>query len=323
MKSKFQHIKTILLSVLLFYSPFVIVSAQNSCPLVTGAVAFGEAITGTSNCNFSISVDWVKQSANNVSLELVLLVDGSNEHDDGINCDIANITTPSGIGQTYNLPNTFIAPCNATIEINWKAKTNQSCGGGNCNEATTPALVSLPVELVGFNAWIDKANVVLEWLTVTEENNDYFAIEHSKDGRTFQEIGNIKGQGTSDIQQYYQFIDNTPLKGVNYYRLKQMDFDGSFYYSDIKTANFNTKGELIRVMPSPATNNLDVIFYKIFKKDAPVEVFDIMGHLILTQQLEEDSNEINIDISTLIPGQYFIRIRGERAFLIKRFIKVE
>ena len=92
--------------------------------------------------------------------------------------------------------------------------------------------IVLPVELSNFNVRYDEKskNVLLDWTTETEVNNDYFTIERSKDLVNFEVVDVVKGNGNSNITQNYHLIDNKPLKGTSYYRLKQTDYDGQFEY---------------------------------------------------------------------------------------------
>jgi hypothetical protein len=77
--------------------------------------------------------------------------------------------------------------------------------------------------------------VFLEWVTKSERNNDYFSIERSEDGKIFETIKQINGAGNSTKKLHYDFTDYSPLRGTNYYRLKQTDYDGKSEYSKIIT----------------------------------------------------------------------------------------
>jgi hypothetical protein len=105
-------------------------------------------------------------------------------------------------------------------------------------DAETPAIIivpfgTLPVELIFFEANVVGRDVRLDWATATEKNNDYFAIERSSDGRNFREIGRVEGNGNNSDRLNYSFTENNP-SGTLFYRLKQVDFDGSFEYSEVR-----------------------------------------------------------------------------------------
>src|SRR4051812_27862818 len=93
------------------------------------------------------------------------------------------------------------------------------------------------VELISFKAEKASENVILNWSTASEKNNDYFVVERSTDGIHFEPIGTVKGNGTSNQINYYTFEDHSFNSGILYYRLKQVDLDNKYEYSKIKAVN--------------------------------------------------------------------------------------
>lgn len=114
----------------------------------------------------------------------------------------------------------------------------------------------LPVNLVTFNAKASDGVIKLDWQTASETNNNYFAIEHSTDAKAFESIGRTTGQGTTTTNQYYTFIDETPLAGLNYYRLRQVDFDGTFSVSRIVSVNYDQTQPLLELLGNPTDTQL-------------------------------------------------------------------
>ena len=116
----------------------------------------------------------------------------------------------------------------ANNALTWRGLTNFSA-------ATAGALmdVTTPVELIYFEGRAEGNIALLSWETATELNNDRFEIEWSRDAASFVHIGEIDGNGTTDMLKRYMFVDNQPLSGINYYRLRQVDYDGQFEYSPI------------------------------------------------------------------------------------------
>ena len=94
---------------------------------------------------------------------------------------------------------------------------------------------SLPIELLFFDATPNQRVVDLNWATASELNNDYFTIERSKDGITWEALETISGAGTTNQRSEYNSIDALPFAGISYYRLKQTDYDGAYSYSAIKS----------------------------------------------------------------------------------------
>lgn len=118
-----------------------------------------------------------------------------------------------------------------------QSRSNITSGGGfSVQEESEQASAALPVVLEYFKAVPAAGQVTLEWATSAEINNDRFELERSDDGgKTFVEIGEVDGKGTTYVTTTYRFADRRPLLGVTYYRLKQIDFDGQFEYSAIAT----------------------------------------------------------------------------------------
>lgn len=177
--------------------------------------------------------------------------------------------------------------------------------------------VILPIELAYFHAFAKGERAVLEWSTITELNNDYFVIERSGDLRNFEPIGTVAGQGTSQETNDYSFVDKTPLTGVNYYRLKQVDFDGAFSYSDIETVRF-TGGDL-QIWPNPTKSSLHILVENAEEHPAIVEIFNIAGQRVYTSQFQQLPNQL--DVTPLPKGSYLLQIRAGDIIRRERFIK--
>ena len=134
-----------------------------------------------------------------------------------------------------------------------------SANAVGCNsiaEVEAECLTLLPVELIGFNGKHDQGHNILTWQTATELNNDYFQVEHSFDGRYFESIGSVLGQGTSSTQHNYQFVHKNVKDGIHYYRLKQVDYDGQFEYSKIISIDFSNDG--IIFLPNPTSGLVQI-----------------------------------------------------------------
>jgi hypothetical protein len=124
----------------------------------------------------------------------------------------------------------------------------------------------LPVKLLYFNAKPSDKRVKLSWATASELNNAYFTIERSDDAQEFVELFSKPGAGNTTYAMYYVDVDENPLPGNSYYRLKQTDYDGHFTYSDIKAVKFNseieeeTEVKINSIFPNPFTDHFMVSF---------------------------------------------------------------
>jgi hypothetical protein len=126
---------------------------------------------------------------------------------------------------------------------------NSSIPNGTLFRFTSPS-VALPIELTQFTVKSEQRFNILSWTTESEHNNDYFNIEKTLDGETFENIGYIKGAGNSTYPTTYLFTDYNSNRDINYYRLKQTDLDGKFTYSDLISIDTRIKAKIISRMVS-------------------------------------------------------------------------
>lgn len=166
-------------------------------------------------------------------------------------------------------------------------------------------LTPLPITLIDFKVFKKEYTAQLEWATVSEQNNKGFEIERSDNGVSWKSLGFIKSSaidGNSSMKLEYNFTDETPLNGHNYYRLKQLDLDGKHSYSSLQMVIFeNAKN--ISIAPNPANDFINV---KGLRGHEQIDVFDALGRLVRTQK--SDNATVIISLSQLIPGNYIVRI---------------
>ena len=160
---------------------------------------------------------------------------------------------------------------------------------------------AIPIELLSFNLTERNNKVTLSWQTASERNSNYFEIEHGVDGKNYFTLDQIKAQGTSYKVHDYSFTHNYPVSGSNYYRLRKVDLDGHFTYSNVLSMRFGK--EKISFYPNPATKTIK------FNEDVKsVVIYDIAGKEIL----RKENIEFTLDITTLKSGIYIIEInKGE------------
>jgi hypothetical protein len=183
----------------------------------------------------------------------------------------------------------------------------------------------LPIDLLSFTAEAKDAYVQLNWVTVSEINNDYFNIERSSDAINFTSISTINGAGNSSQILNYSTVDHAPLNGKAYYRLKQTDYDGKSSYSNITTIEFNNiNGFDFEIYPNP--NDGENFNFEMSYKNAEVlvVVYDILGKEMYSKVIitsENDKDVYAIDPSQkLNPGVYLIIATSSNAIYKKRLI---
>ena len=181
-------------------------------------------------------------------------------------------------------------------------------------------LNGLPVELVHFKATNIDDKVSLDWQTASELNNEGFQVERSKDGLNWEGIGFVKGRGNSSMINNYSFMDLSPVKGNNYYRLKQLDFDGSFEYSTIKTVLIEKEGISFHVFPNPVRDRkFNITFDEIPKHTVTLTLFNMNGQVLKVLQVENLNTEM--DLGGYASGMYLLEVNNGIEVRQERIIK--
>ncbi|HET8860878.1 T9SS type A sorting domain-containing protein [Marivirga sp.] len=176
----------------------------------------------------------------------------------------------------------------------------------------------LPIDLTSFTANLCELSVCLNWQTSSEINNDFFTIEKSSDGLIWKAFADIKGAGNSKSLLNYKAIDTSPFSGISYYRLKQTDFNGEFKYSSIEMVNITnaTEGKLI-IYPNPAK---DLITLKgIAGESIQFKIFNVLGQEVTRSIsiLKNSEGNLQLNISLLLPGTYYLKTKNKYNSFIK------
>jgi hypothetical protein len=175
----------------------------------------------------------------------------------------------------------------------------------------------VPVELSTFSARLDnKDGVILEWTTVSETNNYGFYIERSKDNVNFVEIGFVKGNGNSTKELAYSYIDKDALEvGTYYYRLRQVDFDGSFAYSKPALVGIKApdKYTLFSAYPNPFNPTTNIEFSLKEKGNVKLVVYNTLGQVVQTiidnKELNAGKHRVVFNANNLASGMYIYKIQ--------------
>ena len=189
----------------------------------------------------------------------------------------------------------------------------------------------VPVEMLTFTASVRNSEVQLLWSTASELNNRGFEIERSlKNKDDFVTVGFVDGKGSSTEINYYSFSDNPQLSGVNqiYYRLKQVDFDGTFSYSDIVNVSYDVPAEfaLSQNFPNPFNPSTRISYFVPKESFVSIKVFDFLGREVTTLVSETKSTgsyELSFDASNLPSGTYFYTFIADNYSATKKMILIK
>ncbi|MCC6412123.1 MAG: T9SS type A sorting domain-containing protein [Saprospiraceae bacterium] len=183
---------------------------------------------------------------------------------------------------------------------------------------------ALPISLIAFTAVPEGQCVRLNWVTATEQNNDYFTIEKSLNGVVFQEVVEVDGAGNSSSEIKYKALDCDPWPGVSYYRLMQTDFDGNKSFSPIVSVTMGQSAEFT-IHPNPTNgSDLTLDFTIIKSENIQVKVFSQDGKVMFDKLIPVTNNE-NFSTTIVLPdaipmGIYFIQIDDDHTTYTKKFM---
>ena len=185
-------------------------------------------------------------------------------------------------------------------------------------------LVGLPIALTEFTG--EHINTVnhLKWKTSNESNNNFFEVERSADGANFATLGRVLAHGTTSETHAYTFDDVKPFAGKNYYRLKQVDFNGEIHYTQTIIIEVKRNGGGLFIQPNPATSVINYNFFVNEASIATIQVLDVNGKIIITNKknVTEGENIFDMDIQSLPKGVYILQIvETSGTSQTQRFIK--
>ncbi|MGK0388548.1 MAG: hypothetical protein ACI94Y_001278 [Maribacter sp.] len=194
---------------------------------------------------------------------------------------------------------------------------NQGTEGIMLDNIRINTTTALPVELTAFSVEkIEKDKVKINWQTASEENNQGFEIQCSTDDREWKTLDFVSGNGTTAEVSNYEFTDHEPLANINYYRLKQVDFDGQFEYSNVINITIRgTNDKTVSIFPNPVLDELNII-----DGQGRATIYDVLCQAIKAFSILDSSFSINL--TDLPKGQYILHIQqGNGQVEIRQFIK--
>lgn len=176
-----------------------------------------------------------------------------------------------------------------------------------------PNQIMLPLNLLSFTATLDKSTVNLKWTTAAEKNVSHFAIERSSDGKNFSDAATVFAFGNTTVDEDYSYADNTSrlTTGIVYYRLRCIDNDGKFTYSDIRVIKLDESVDAQQALayPNPFVSELRITLpHNWQNKETRIELFNANGQLVKTRNIVSASQTETMNTSDLGRGFYVLRI---------------
>ena len=215
---------------------------------------------------------------------------------------------------------------NNSLSSDWIAteynNQNNPAGSQTLSEeySSSDLCLLLPVEFGTFHAQLtQERHVQLNWNTVSEINNDYFEVQRSVNGLDWEIIDIVDGIGNSTMEQYCESLDISPEweAGINYYRIRQVDFNGAYEYSPIRSVHLQSASDL-RIYPNPAR---DILYIEgIANSDSEIIVTNELGQNMTEKVgfVKVSTNQVQLDLSNLSAGMYMIQMDGTLSRILKR-----
>lgn len=216
-------------------------------------------------------------------------------------------------GIFYELPEVITAPSD---NLNYGAPT-----GGACSVQDADQVSALPVTFASLSAQNRGGKVTIDWATASESGNEYFEVEHSTRLGGFVALGRVEGAGESQSLRSYDFVHDAPVQGTNYYRIRQVDFEGTFSYSGIVPVEVSTtQAGKVSIFPNPATGNFNVSAGAGWNVETvSVTVLNTVGRRVMEWKQDVNATR-NVMTTDLAAGIYLIRVEGGDRSTTQRLI---
>lgn len=222
--------------------------------------------------------------------------------------DLNGCTPPSMVNQPMVL---HIMPDDIYLQLTFSLWAGSSSGNFTYTRTTQ---IPLGIKLNSFEVKQNNGNCMLDWVTASEKDNKGFYVERSHDGRNFETLGFVSATANAAAVSAYTYTDAKPYYGFNYYRLKQVDYDGQYDYSWI--VNTSVTNESIKVYPNPATNVIRL--ESAGSGSGSWKLSNAVGTSVKTGTLS--GKEINI--SELPPGMYILTIMEGQSVTVRNIVKL-
>ena len=184
----------------------------------------------------------------------------------------------------------------------------------------------LPVELVSFSAECNGNDAVLEWITSSEINNDYFKLERSTDAKNWETVAKVNGAGNSSELRTYEYVDKDIPEGRTYYRLTQVDYDGTqevFEIREVNCGNIALEEPVVTCFPNPFNTTLNVFVESWPEDKAVIELYDMIGNRVRSWDMELHNGRLHkvLRVDDLPAAVYIMRIQSKDVMINQKLEK--
>ncbi|MFZ1327977.1 MAG: T9SS type A sorting domain-containing protein, partial [Chitinophagaceae bacterium] len=188
---------------------------------------------------------------------------------------------------------------------------------GGVNQLSNSSFTILPVTFSNYDVKCNDKGALIKWSTATEQNSDRFEIQRSTNGNDWVTIDNVAAAGNSSSDKNYQYLDI--YGGTAFYRIRQVDVDGRFTYTAIKTTNCKAGQFDVTLYPVPAKDKLNIVVQSDKELKTDLQVLDMTGKIVQRTiiQINKGNNNIVLDINNLPGGQYLL-VSSDPAVLINK-----
>ena len=196
--------------------------------------------------------------------------------------------------------------------------TPDSNSNNNTDLAETTPYRLLPVTWISFRGKALDEHVLLEWITAREKDNKHFVLQRSRNGKDWQDLHEVNGQGTTTGESIYKTTDGRPMLGDNYYRLRQVDFQGGSSVSEVIRIHFEP-GWTITAYPNPFTDQVHIEAKDL--DELAWRIYDASGRQVPVTVIDSSPSYIQLDFTNQPAGLYHIQLSNTQKVLTKKIIK--
>lgn len=289
--------------------------------LISSAGTERPTCTFNGNVNRHVMVGFTLQSARELDHAVHLLKAGNPVGDNKANT-VAWPTTDTYI--SYGGPADLWGTTWTVAEVNnnqfgaaLSARVQSATARVDHMRATVYWMSTLPVELLDFTARRTSAGVQLDWATASEQQNSHFIVEHGHDGVAFTELARVPGAGWSQVLRTYSALDPDPMPGINYYRLVQVDLDGTTALSPIVAVEWEASGPVVYPNPTPDGR---VSLFDVELRPGTITVFDAGMRWVKTFR-HMDEQHTAVDLGDLPDGSYLLLMSNPEGTRHVRVVK--